>query len=46
MLKQVSEAKLSTNIEKKERIEVKAFPGATTNYLKHHIKPRIPKKAW
>ena len=44
MLKRVSEAKLSRHIEKKERIEVKAFPGTTTNCLKHHIQPSIPKK--
>ena len=44
MLKPVSGAKLSRDIEK-ERIEVKAFPGATKNCLKHHIQPSIPKKS-
>ena len=29
---------------KKERIEVKSFLGATTDCLKHHIQPSIPKK--
>ena len=32
------------DIEKKERIEVKAFPGATTNCLKHHVQPSISEK--
>ena len=45
MLKRVSGAKLSREIEKKQRIEVKAFPGATTNCLKHHIQPSILKKS-
>ena len=37
MLEGVTGAKLSRNVEKKEQIEVQAFPGATTNCLKHHI---------
>ena len=44
MLKRVSGANLSRDIEKEERTEVKAFPRATTNCLKHHIQPSIPKK--
>ena len=44
MLKQVSGAKLRRDSEIKERLEVKAFPGATTNCLKHLIQPGIPKK--
>ena len=44
MLNRVSGAKLSRDIEKEERIEVMAFPGATMNCLRHHIQPSIPKK--
>ena len=44
MLKRISGAKLCRGIEKEERIEVQAFPGATTNCLKHHIQPSILKK--
>ena len=39
----ISGSKLSRDIEKKRRIGVKAaFPGAATNYLKHHIQPNVP----
>ena len=39
----ISRSKLSRDIEKKRRIGVKvAFPGAATNYLKHHIQPNVP----
>ena len=44
MLKHVGGVQLSRDIEKKEQIEVKAFPGAKTNCLKHHIQLSIPKK--
>ena len=44
MLKRVSGTKLSRDTEKKEKIEVKVFPGVTTNFSKHYIQPRIPKK--
>ena len=35
---------LRKTLKKKERIEVKAFPGATTNCLKHHVQPSISEK--
>ena len=44
MLKCVSGTKLSRDTEKREKIEVKVFPGVTTNCSKHYIQPRIPKK--
>ena len=40
----VLKREVSKDIEKKERIEVKAFPGATTNCLKHHVQPSISEK--
>ena len=44
ILKRVSGAKLSsTDIEKKELIEVKSFSRATANCLEHHIQPTLRK---
>ena len=43
LIQHVSGAKLSKDNEKKEWVEVKTFPGVTTNCLKHQTKH--PEKA-